>query len=239
MSQYAVASNQLTNMILPVVRQTADPDQGRRCRNRAHLDFSVCQGMTSWSFNHAQRKRTDAPRNSIESRALGEDSKARMLTIVRDLQALEGKDVKDLLTNVGSGGGAAAPAAGGAAAGGAAAAEEAKEEAKEEGAYIRSEWRHTNVLSILRAGKTDNPYREGGVRRGYGLRSVRLSGLHMPKPINDTTNNTANKPLSSTTIFPPALMLSFFQRRNLSALGCGSFYYASKHLNLGRENGLD
>lgn len=49
------------------------------------------------------------------------------------LQALEGKDVKDLLLNVGSGGGAA-PAAGGAApaAGGAAAAEAPKEEEKEE-----------------------------------------------------------------------------------------------------------
>ena len=51
-----------------------------------------------------------------------------------DLQALEGKDVKDLLLNVGSGGGAAAaPTSGGAAAGGAAAAEETKEEEKEEG----------------------------------------------------------------------------------------------------------
>jgi hypothetical protein len=51
------------------------------------------------------------------------------------LQALEGKDVKDLLSNVGSGGAAAAgPAAGGAAAGGAAeaAVEEEKEEEKEE-----------------------------------------------------------------------------------------------------------
>ncbi|EXJ59170.1 large subunit ribosomal protein LP1 [Cladophialophora yegresii CBS 114405] len=50
-------------------------------------------------------------------------------------KALEGKDVKDLLLNVGSGGGAAAaaPAAGGAATGGAAAAEEApKEEEKKE-----------------------------------------------------------------------------------------------------------
>ncbi|KAH6655691.1 60s acidic ribosomal protein-domain-containing protein [Truncatella angustata] len=51
-------------------------------------------------------------------------------------KALEGKDVKDLLSNVGSGGAAAAggPAAGGAAAGGAAeeAAEEEKEEDKEE-----------------------------------------------------------------------------------------------------------
>ncbi|KAH6674627.1 60S acidic ribosomal protein P1 [Halenospora varia] len=46
-------------------------------------------------------------------------------------KALEGKDVKDLLLNVGSGGGAAAaPTAGAAAAGGA--AEEAKEEEKEE-----------------------------------------------------------------------------------------------------------
>ncbi|GAA5990117.1 hypothetical protein JCM11641_007073 [Rhodosporidiobolus odoratus] len=48
-------------------------------------------------------------------------------------KALEGKDVKDLLTNVGSGGGAAAgPATGGAAAGGEAAAEAAPEKAKEE-----------------------------------------------------------------------------------------------------------
>lgn len=47
------------------------------------------------------------------------------------LQALEGKDIKDLLTNVGSGGpAAAAPAA---AAGGAAAPAEAAEEKKEEG----------------------------------------------------------------------------------------------------------
>jgi hypothetical protein len=49
-------------------------------------------------------------------------------------QALEGKDIKDLLLNVGSGGGApAAGAASGAAAGGDAAAVEAKEEEKEEG----------------------------------------------------------------------------------------------------------
>ncbi|KAM5352675.1 hypothetical protein ACJ41O_005397 [Fusarium nematophilum] len=46
-------------------------------------------------------------------------------------KALEGKDVKDLLVNVGSGGGAA-PAAGGAAAGGDAAAAPAEEEKKEE-----------------------------------------------------------------------------------------------------------
>jgi len=50
-------------------------------------------------------------------------------------KALEGKDVKSMLSNVGSGGGAAAaPGAGGAAAGGGAAPaeEEAKEEEKEE-----------------------------------------------------------------------------------------------------------
>lgn len=51
-------------------------------------------------------------------------------------KALEGKDVKDMLLNVGSGGGAAAaaPAAGGAAGGAAAAdAAPAEEEKKEEG----------------------------------------------------------------------------------------------------------
>ncbi|KAB2578983.1 60S acidic ribosomal protein P1 [Lasiodiplodia theobromae] len=47
-------------------------------------------------------------------------------------KALEGKDVKELLLNVGSGGPAAAAPAGGAAAAAGGAAEEAKEEAKEE-----------------------------------------------------------------------------------------------------------
>ncbi|KAF3939003.1 hypothetical protein ABW19_dt0205243 [Dactylella cylindrospora] len=47
-------------------------------------------------------------------------------------KALEGKDVKDLLLNVGSGGGAPAAAGGPSAAGGAAPVEEAKEEEKEE-----------------------------------------------------------------------------------------------------------
>jgi hypothetical protein len=66
----------------------------------------------------------------------------------------------------GSGGGAAA-ASGGAAASGAAAADEKVEE-KEEG------------MLFLSAGCcrtfTDMIYREGGVRRGYGFRSLRLSG---------------------------------------------------------------
>jgi hypothetical protein len=82
-------------------------------------------------------------------------------------QALEGKDVKDLLLNVGSGGGAAAaPAAGGA--GGAAAADDAPAaEEKEEG---------TSALSPnTQRRETDTLHREGGVRRGHGLRSLRLS----------------------------------------------------------------
>ena len=89
-------------------------------------------------------------------------------------QALEGKDVKELLTNVGSGGGGAAPAAGGAAAGGAAPAEEAKEEAKAEGSYTLSLGDHAGVRDL----NTDIRDREGGVRRRHGIRSVRLSGFH-------------------------------------------------------------
>jgi large subunit ribosomal protein LP1 len=89
-------------------------------------------------------------------------------------KALDGKDVKDMLLNVGSGGGAAAPAAGGASGGGAAAggapAEETKEEEKEEGQCINN-----NTRRLRRGILTNNDYREGGVRRGHGLRSLRLS----------------------------------------------------------------
>ena len=86
------------------------------------------------------------------------------------VQALEGKDVKDLLLNVGSGGGAA-PAAGGAApaAGGAADAAPAAEEKKEEGMFT------TRFLCNKEQRLTHN--REGGVGRGHGLRSFRLSSL--------------------------------------------------------------
>jgi large subunit ribosomal protein LP1 len=86
-------------------------------------------------------------------------------------KALEGKDVKDLLLNVGSGG-AAAPAAGGAAAGGAAAAADAPAEEKaEEGKSNRNEEK-TNTRS---RSLTISFNREGGVRRRHGLRSLRLS----------------------------------------------------------------
>jgi len=86
-------------------------------------------------------------------------------------QALEGKDIKDLLSNVGSGGGAAAPAAGGAAGGGAAAAEETKAEEKEEGELTLSHDQLERPGEMLTDG-----YREGGVGRGYGFRSLRLDG---------------------------------------------------------------
>jgi hypothetical protein len=116
-------------------RQAHDTHQGCRCRGgRAHLGHTIREG-------------TDG-RRSVRS---------------LQLQALEGKDVKDLLLNVGSGGGAAAAAApGGPAAGGEAAAEE-KEEEKEEGRYLLDYW--SAQLT---------PCREGGVRRRHGLRSVRL-----------------------------------------------------------------
>jgi hypothetical protein len=84
--------------------------------------------------------------------------------------------VKDLLTNVGSGGGAAAaPAAGGAAPAAGEAAAEEKPAEKEEGMRILCPiWSvigHINVLTM-----TFRHFRERGVRRGHGIRSVRLSG---------------------------------------------------------------
>ena len=72
-------------------------------------------------------------------------------------QALEGKNVKDMLLNVGSGGGAAAAPTGGAA-GGAAAdapAEEKQEEKKEEGGFHRSNFwasKYANNIVLNRRG---------------------------------------------------------------------------------------
>ena len=84
-----------------------------------------------------------------------------------NLQALEGKDVKDLLLNVGSGGGAAAAPTAGGASGGAAPVEEAKEEEKEEGTtYL--------MLCHLPGDHSNMFYSKGRVRRGYGFRSFRL-----------------------------------------------------------------
>ena len=69
-------------------------------------------------------------------------------------------------------GGAGAPAAGGAAAGGAAAAE-AVEEKKEEGKPTpTSSERH-----VLYGYTLTPDYREGGVRRRHGIRSLRLNAL--------------------------------------------------------------
>ena len=86
-------------------------------------------------------------------------------------KALEGKDVKDLLLNVGSGGGAA-PAAGGAAPAAGAADAPAAEEKKEEGELYHIENR--NRFLEQRADHYST-HREGGVRRRHGLRSLRLS----------------------------------------------------------------
>ena len=72
-------------------------------------------------------------------------------------QALEGKDVKDLLLNVGSGGGAAAAPATSGATGGAAPAEAAKEEEKEEGMFAIVHIPETRAECRL------TPCREGGI----------------------------------------------------------------------------
>jgi hypothetical protein len=73
--------------------------------------------------------------------------------------------------NVGSGGGAAAaPTSGGAAAGGDAGAAEEKAEEKEEGKD------HPDTEKLVHD-SANNFYREGRVRRGYGLRSLRLDSF--------------------------------------------------------------
>ncbi|GAA94288.1 hypothetical protein E5Q_00938 [Mixia osmundae IAM 14324] len=85
------------------------------------------------------------------------------------MQALEGKDVKDMLSNVGAGG-AAAPAAAGAApaaAGGAAAEEEKKEEKKEEEKEESDDDMVSSFAQYLHARRCLIPL--------TGLRSLRLS----------------------------------------------------------------
>lgn len=111
-----------------------------------------------------------SPRYAIEIYTTGLGNEERWIsTDCWDLQALEGKDVKDLLLNVGSGGGAAPAAAGAAASGDASAPAEEKKEEKEEG---------TKILTILRNTTSfyaNYYYSQGGVRRGYGFRSFRLN----------------------------------------------------------------
>jgi hypothetical protein len=133
-------------LLIPPGRQAPIHHQGRKDRrSRAHMDNSVRQGA------HPKSRMGQRKQYLIYG------------------QALEGKDVKDLLLNVGSGGGAA-PAAGGVSsgAGGAAAAEETKEEEKEEGTLYPCSKSHTEKILT-------NCHREGGVRRRHGLRSFRLS----------------------------------------------------------------
>ena len=75
--------------------------------------------------------------------------------MMNDQQALEGKDVKDILTNIGSGAGAApaAGAAGGAAGGGGgdAAPEAKKEEKKEEGIFVSFFFKMRSCFMIANA----------------------------------------------------------------------------------------
>jgi len=98
-------------------------------------------------------------------------------------KALEGKDVKDMLMNTGGGAApaaAAAPAASGGdapAAGGekAPAAEEKKEERKLR-MYPCTFGAQVADVSVCS---------QGGVRRGHGLRSLRLSVSHQAKSVHD------------------------------------------------------
>ena len=124
--------------------------------------------VTAEHFAHTFRKQADKLQSLI-SAAKVQDIEPIWTTLFA--KALEGKDVKDLLVNVGSGGGAA-PAAGGAApAAGGASDAPAAEEKKEEGKSIFL------TMKNARGARADQNcfHREGGVRRRHALRSLRLS----------------------------------------------------------------
>jgi large subunit ribosomal protein LP1 len=82
-------------------------------------------------------------------------------------KALDGKNLKDMLLNVGSGGAAAAPAAGGAAAGGAAAAAEEEEKAADK--------EESDDGELLRGTHADVEISANNLARRHGIRSFRLS----------------------------------------------------------------
>ena len=82
-----------------------------------------------------------------------------------------------MLLNVGSGGSAAAAAPTGGAAGGAAAeapAAAAEEEKKEEGKLSHAPLSATTLLFYFLLSDLTCAHREGGIRRGHGLWSLRL-----------------------------------------------------------------
>ena len=92
--------------------------------------------------------------------------------------------MKELLTNVGSGGSGGGPAAGGGGAAGGDAAEEAAEEKKEEERMwvpYHSSWPPRSlkcaIYRFMMALLKDVPNSRGGVRRGYGLWSLRLNKI--------------------------------------------------------------
>jgi large subunit ribosomal protein LP1 len=102
-------------------------DRGNACAWRSHTLAAPYEQNT-----HVSREQADKLQSLISAAKVPE---IEPIWTTLFAKALEGKDVKDLLMNVGSGGGAA-PAAGGAAAGGASgsadapAAEEKAEEGK-------------------------------------------------------------------------------------------------------------
>jgi hypothetical protein len=133
-------------------------------------------------------------------------------TTVSDIwQALEGKDVKDLLLNVGSGGGAAAaPAAGGA--GGAAAGGDAAapEEEKEEGASFHTTYQQRTFTNSAqrRRSQTRTWASVSSTKRllSYLLRLLPYSGctkrIKRHTPIAGTERS---RPFSDTACIPAIL----------------------------------
>lgn len=87
------------------------------------------------------------------------------------MQALEGKNVKDMLLNVGSGGGAAAAPTGGAGGAGAAdaPAEEAKEEKKEEGKSYRINYPSNAFILLYTDKSAPTEKEESDEDMGFGL----------------------------------------------------------------------
>jgi ribosomal protein L12E/L44/L45/RPP1/RPP2 len=147
--------------------RTAKPKHIALCARARGIAGTI---VAAEHFAHTFRKQADKLQSLITAAKVPE---IEPIWTTLFAKALEGKDVKDLLVNVGSGGGAA-PAAGGAApaAGGASdapAAEEKKEEGKSTFPTMKNRG-HTSIFA-----DRFPIYREGGVRRRHGLRSLRLS----------------------------------------------------------------
>ena len=133
----------------------------------AHLTNAAAFDFTAQHTYNFFRKQADKLQTLISAAKVQE---VEPIWTTLFAKALEGKDVKDLLLNVGSGGGAA-PAAGGAAPAAGAADAPAAEEKKEEGKFEHER----NAAQPRTHADENSACREGGVRRRHGLRSLRLS----------------------------------------------------------------